>query len=181
MLRLFLGLPVPEDVGEQLALIGGGIPGARWEPPEKLHLTLRFLGETDAGSKRRLEDALMRLEARAFEMALVGVGHFPPRGVPRSIWAGVEAGPELADLKRKVDRIADTRGFEPDRRKFAPHVTLARLKQPPRGRVADFEAHHGLLRTRTWTVDRVRLYSSVRAPSGSRYRVEAAFPLQGPD
>ncbi len=177
MPRLFLGLSLPESVAEGLVRMGGGIPGARWETEDKLHLTLRFLGEMDHGHMRRVQEALGTLAAPTFEVTLRGVGHFPPRGQPRSIWIGVEDNPRLLALKRRVDRIVDRLGVAPDRRKFVPHVTLARLRNSPRPRVADFEAHHGLVHVPPFRADCVRLFSSVRSSVGSKYRVEAAFPL----
>lgn len=177
MKRLFVAIPLPELLAQQLVLLQGGIPGARWEPAEKLHLTLHFIGETDAGHMRRLEAGLRRIQAAPFSLALRGVGHFPPRGQPRVVWAGVDAPPDLVQLHARVGRMLEEEGAEIERRKFAPHVTLARLRDAPAAKVAEFIVHHNLFSTPPFAVDRFTLMSSVRGPRGSSYREEASFPL----
>ncbi|MCA9713274.1 MAG: RNA 2',3'-cyclic phosphodiesterase [Myxococcales bacterium] len=177
MPRLFIGLDLPDLVDQQLELLHGGLPGARWEGRDKLHLTLTFLGDTDGGLARAITDALGELEAPAFELELAGVGVFPPRGQPRVIWVGVRHPEPVRELKRRVDRLLTPLGIEPERRKFAPHVTLARLKRTPERRVAEFVQAHALYACLPFRVDAVRLYSSVLSRHGSKYRVEAAFPL----
>ncbi len=180
MPRLFLALPVPAAVAEPLALLAGGIPGARWQPAEKLHLTIRFIGDVDAGAMRRLEGALPPIPVPAFDLALGGMGLFPPRGAPRALWIGV-APPEpaeLAKLHTYTGRVLARLGLPADRRAFAPHVTLARLRRSPIPAVMDFVARNALLRPPPFPATHLNLYSSVLARSGSRYRVEAAFPLE---
>jgi len=179
MARVFLGLDLPDVIDMQLALLAGGLPGARWEPPEKLHLTLRFLDELDGGEVRRLIACMNKLRSPSFALALLGVGVFPPRKTPRSIWAGVNPQDPVHRLKQDVDRQIASLGLELDTRKFAPHVTLARLKKTPDHLVAGFLAHHAMLRSPAFQIDAVTLYSSVLGPKGSKYRKEAVFPLVG--
>jgi 2'-5' RNA ligase len=178
-MRLFIGIELPESISTRLELMGGGIPGARWEPAEKLHVTVRFLGEVDHGRARRLEDALEGIDLPPFSLSVHGVGVFPPRGVPRILWAGVDDPKPVSELHEAVERVVGPVGFEPEHRKYHPHVTLARLKRPPVARVAEFVAQHALLATEPFEVDHFTLYSSVLNPRGSKYRVEARFELQG--
>ena len=178
MARLFLGIALPEPVADHLALVGGGVPGARWELAEKLHLTLRFLDEIDGGTQRAIEQALARVDMPAFELVIAGVGHFPPRGKPRSIWAGLEDDTQVVRLHDKIERALSGLGLAPDARKFAPHITLARLRDAPDRKVAEFLANHALMKIGPFAVEEFRLYSSVRSPGGSKYRTEAAFALQ---
>ena len=89
-MRLFVGIDLPSAIDDHLALVGGGIPGARWLDAEQLHVTLRFLGEVDGGTKQRVEDALERVEHAPFELGVAGVGTFPPRGKARIVWAGLD-------------------------------------------------------------------------------------------
>lgn len=179
-MRLFIGIALPEPIAARLAVMGGGIPGARWEPADKLHVTLRFLGEVDHGLARRLETALERVDLPAFSMALRGVGVFPLRASPRVLWAGVEDPGPVGQLHRAIERAITPLGIEPEHRKFHPHVTLARLRRPPEHRVAEFVAQHALLSTEPFEVEHFTLYSSVLSPRGSKYRVEAEFELRGP-
>lgn len=177
MARLFLGIAIPESVAVRLTGLQGGIRGARWEPPEKLHLTLHFLGEVDGGTARRLVDALGHLESPAFDLELHGVGYFPPRGTARSLWVGVRRNPALLDLHRRTGRILERLGLDRDRRAFSPHVTIARLKQPDMAAVAGFVVRHATFSVPPFRVDRIVLFRSVLGKRGSHYRFEAVFPL----
>ena len=178
MPRLFVGIDLPPDVDDHLELMTGGLPGARWEGRDKFHLTLLYLGEVDGRVHREVVDALGRLRSPRFEMTLKGIGVFPPRGDPTSVWAGVaEPGPVML-LRQRIDACLRGVEYEHDRRKFAPHVTLARLGDTPVDAVVAYMSAHVLFRSETFTVDRVLLYSSVRSAKGSSYRVEAGFPLQ---
>ncbi|MBK8238099.1 MAG: RNA 2',3'-cyclic phosphodiesterase [Deltaproteobacteria bacterium] len=171
-MRVFVALELPAPVREHLALVGGGIPGARWEPAENLHLTLRFIGELEGAPLRELHDALAQVRCEPFPLTLAHVGCFPPRGQPRVLWIGVDEPAPVTELAQRIDRAVRSIGLPPDARKFAPHVTLARLHDAPQQRLAAFFAHHGLLRTATFDVDGFALHSSVLGHGGAHYRVE---------
>ncbi len=177
MPRLFIAINLPEVVADHLALVQGGVPGARWEARDKLHLTLRFLGELDGGTARAVAEGLAAVTQPRFELGVRGVGHFPPRGEPRSLWAGVDDPTPLHALHDRIERVLIRIGVPADTRKFAPHVTLARLRDAPRGRVLAFLEHHALLETARFEVVDFALMSSVRTAGSSSYRVEQRFPL----
>ena len=178
MARLFFGLDLPPEVDAHLELMSCGVPGARWEGRDKFHLTLLYLGEVDGGVQRAMIEAMTGLRSPPFELTLKGVGIFPPRGDPKSLWAGVlDAGPVSA-LRRKVEGRLRGTEVTPDGRKFVPHVTLARLGDSPVEAVVAYLADHVLFRSETFAVAQLNLYSSVRTSKGSHYRVEAGFPLR---
>jgi 2'-5' RNA ligase len=178
MPRLFLGLDLPDDIDIDLQIMAGGIEGARWQEPDQLHLTLHFLDEVDGGTMRRLIAALEQLDAPAFDMQLRGCGVFPPRGQPRVLWAGVANPDPVRLLHQRSGRIIDALGLERERRKYTPHVSLARFG--PRVVVQDVVAWvqgHALYASPSFHIDRVCLYSSVLSQRGAKYRIEAAFGL----
>lgn len=177
-MRLFVGIDLPPLIDQHLDIIKGGIPGARWLSPEQFHITLRFIGEVDGGSKRAIEDALDTVRQAPFSLAVAGVGHFPPSGTPRSIWAGLDNPAPLRELAAKVEHAVVGTGQPPERRNFAPHVTLARLRNPPANKVVQFMQHNALLRTASFEVDAFWLYSSVLSQSGAKYRREHSYPLR---
>lgn len=176
-MRLFVGLDLPPPINDHLSLVCGGIPRARWQTAEQRHLTLRFIGEVDGGTMRTIVDALGTVKHPAFTMSLAGVGHFPPRGEPRSVWAGIEPPEPVHELAAKLEQTMRAIGLDPDSRKFAPHVTLARLRGAPKQKVIEFLQNQALLRTQSFEVDSFALYSSVLNPRGSKYCIEETFPL----
>ena len=125
MIRLFVALSLPAAIKEQLAMLSGGIPGARWVPPENYHLTLRFIGEVESWRAEEVDEALANIRARPFMLSLRGLGLFEKAGRISSLWVGVEKTDQLGLLQAKVETALQRIGLEPERKRFAPHVTLA--------------------------------------------------------
>ena len=134
-MRLFVALPIPDAVAQSLMLIQGGVPGARWQTREQLHLTLRFIGEVDGRDAAMLDDALAGIDAPAFDLQLHGVGQFGNKQ-PHALWAAARTNEALEHLQRKVDNAIRRVGQPQDAHKFMPHVTLARLRHPEAGQGA---------------------------------------------
>lgn len=179
MPRLFVGIDLPPGIDDHLEMMCYGLPGARWEGSEKFHLTLRFIGEVDGRVHREIIDALQALDYPSFMLGLKGMGMFPPRGLPLSVWAGIADPEPVVALKHKVDAcLRGVHGVPPDPRKFTPHVTIARVGDCEVEDVMVYLAEHALVRTELFPVERVLLYSSVRTSRGSSYRIEAGFPLR---
>lgn len=176
MIRLFVALELPETVRTRLALLGGGVPGAKWQREDQMHLTVRFIGEVDEGVARDIDEALATVRAPAFTLELSGVGDFGGRE-PHALWAGVRANDTLMHLEKKVESALVRVGVDPETRKYTPHVTLARLRNAPRVKVAEFIAHHSLFSSGPILIDRFALYSSLLGSGGSMYRVESTYPL----
>ncbi|MBF0352029.1 MAG: RNA 2',3'-cyclic phosphodiesterase [SAR324 cluster bacterium] len=171
MYRLFVALDLPPEIRQQLQEISGyGIQGASWVVPENIHLTLKFIGEVDGGQLEDISGSLSEIRFTAFEMKLKGTGCFPPKGEPRSLWAGVEDDSALAHLARKIDQRLVRQGIPREARKFSPHVTLARLKASREEHLVSFLTYHSLFQSSTFTVNEFVLFASVRTPRGSVYQ-----------
>lgn len=177
MIRLFVALSLPDDVAASLATLQAGVPGARWQTREQLHLTLRFIGDVDGRDANAVDDALSLIEAPRFTLALKGVGEFGGK-TPHALWCGVRDREPVAFLQRKIETALQRAGLPPETRKFQPHVTLARLKGTPQGRVMDFLTDHALYASAPFEVGGFILYSSVLTPNGSLYRAEKAYRLR---
>lgn len=177
MIRLFAAIPMPDEIAAALAGTRIGLPGARWRPPESLHLTLRFAGDIDEAKAADLESELAVIGAAPFALRLAGVGAFGDEKGAHAIWAGVEASDPLRLLAKRCERAARRAGLPPERRVWRPHVTLAYLRGSEPERVAAWIQARNLLRTPPFTVASFGLYSSWRTAQGSRYRLERFYRL----
>lgn len=176
MPRLFTALEIPQDIALSLSFLRGGLPSARWIDPQNYHLTLRFIGDVEPRLADEIVASLDRVDRPAFALALRGVGAFGTRK-PHSIYAGVEASSELCELQGEIERICKRLGLPADQRKFVPHVTLARLRQPKPTEVAHFLATRGDFRTPAFPAKRFGLYSARDSVGGGPYVLEEAFSL----
>src|SRR5258708_3409148 len=133
-MRLFTAIDLPEEPLLRLErLLTALRPEAliKWSPLDNLHITTKFIGEWAVERSDEIDRALAGLAPREpFEIALGGLGWFPNERSPRVLWAGVHAGPELAGLARDIDEALAGAGVAKEERAFAPHLTLARIKNP---------------------------------------------------
>ena len=177
-MRLFVGLDFAWETRQLLASLAGGVPGARWVPPENYHLTLRFSGEVPPHRAEEIDIALAALRARAFSLVLAGVGTFAKGGQENALWVGVEKNPSLEALRSKVETVLQRAGCEPERRRFFPHITLARLRDAAEGRLAGFVQSHNLFRAGPIPVAHFVLFSSQLGKEASVYTPEVEYELE---
>ena len=177
MPRLFTGIEIPADIGLALSTYRRGLPGARWIDPENYHLTLRFIGDID---HRTADDVCSILaEARRRNPLTIAIESLDTFGGdrPRAVFARASGNGELSDLQGEQERLIRQVGLAPERRKFIPHVTLARLRDASPLDVADYFAARGHFRRLVFTARRFVLYSSRASVGGGPYVVEAAYSL----
>ena len=177
MPRLFIAVDLPDTIKKNLEAMSFGIPGARWVASDQIHLTVRFIGEVDGSLFHDIKNGLEEVSIPPFDLQLKGVGHFPPRGVPRVIWVGLEKSEPLQHLRKKIDATLLKIGVEPERRKFSPHITIARLKNTPIQKIANFLSGNGLFSQEPFQVDDFLLYSSTLTPKGAIHKVERMYSL----
>jgi len=176
MPRLFVALDIPEIVADALSTLQYGVDGARWRPLENFHLTLGFIGETDRHGLADAHQALAGIAAPAFEMRLAGLDFFGGKN-PRTLWAGVGASPGLEHLQAKIEVALRRNGFDLEKRKFVPHVTLAYLKNVSRETIMQYCAGHGLFSCGPFPVKAYHLYSSQLGGEASHYEIEVSYSL----
>ncbi|HEX4735956.1 MAG TPA: RNA 2',3'-cyclic phosphodiesterase [Allosphingosinicella sp.] len=177
MHRLFVAIRPPGPVRTRLLAAMGGVGGARWQSEDQLHLTLRFIGEVDRHQAQDVHAALGGVHHPGFEIALAGVGSFDRRGEPATLWAGVAPQEPLRTLHNKVDQAIARVGIAPDRRAFAPHITLARLPRGTRPVGAFLEAA-GSLASPPFRVEDFCLYESRLTPEGAVYTILERYSLE---
>jgi 2'-5' RNA ligase len=186
-MRAFIAVNIAADVLSEIdALvesIKGRVRGARWVAAANRHLTLRFLGEADAKVLSAFTAAVESScrEYESFTLEVRGIGFFPSAKKPRILWAGITRPPlVLGQLQNELEEAARRHGFEPERRRFSPHLTLARFRRPEYDPALielawELEGHAFGVSPVTETV----LYQSILKPQGAEYRVLHRFPLEG--
>jgi len=132
-LRLFIAALLPDEVkaalGGYIASLRKVTEGVKWEKEEKLHVTLKFLGEVDEATAQAaafVTGSLARNYA-PFEMSMGNLGGFPNLQRPRILYAGLSENPGLSALQNEIDEGLEPHGFERDTRRFIPHVTIGRV------------------------------------------------------
>lgn len=184
--RVFCAVELPTEararVAEHIAHLREAMPDVRasWDRAEKLHITLKFLGEIELPRVEALVRASARAAASAqgFELAIEGAGAFPPRGLPRVLWLGVsDPSGGLARLARRLEDECATAGFAREKRPFHPHLTIARLRRPEGARrLADRHQETGF-ETVGFAAAELAVVRSELGPGGSRYTAIARHQL----
>ena len=178
MPRLFVALRLPDPLRAAVEELQSGLRTARWLDGDGLHLTLAFIGEVEGSRQARIEAALTGVNVRALRIELHGLGSFPPRGAPRVLWTGASPKAELVSLARSVRHALERAGMTPERRRFMPHVTIARFRRPPSAfELEGYLAARSLFRTPPADIASFHLFSSKLRSSGAQYTIETTYPL----
>lgn len=176
-MRLFVGIALPDPVRARLATLQSGVPGARWVDSANLHVTVRFIGEVDGAQADDLDAALAAVRAPALALAISGVGCFERGGEVHTLWADLGRCDALVHLRDKIESAIVRAGFEPERRKFKAHITLARLRDTPIRRLGAYLEAHGAFATEPFAVNSFVLVRSHLNRDGAHYEDIAEYPL----
>ena len=177
MIRLFIGLKIPETVRGEVARLCSGIEGARWVRPENLHVTLRFIGEVGEELGPDIDAALGAVSAPAFEVAFRGIDCFASRRRARSIWTAVAEPAPVTRLHAKIETALGRIGFGAEGRKFIPHLTLARFNNTRTEMLRPYLEAGGGFESSPFEVADFTLYRSHLGSGGAQYEALADYPL----
>lgn len=185
MIRSFVGIPLPDEVAEALVAAQAGMPSGREVPYDNFHITLAFLGEQPEPVAEEAHHALDAVHAPGFSLRIEGLGMFGGAR-PRVLFAEVLPDPGLTRLHRKVLRAVHQAGIELERRRFRPHVTLARfgndgLRGEDAAEMQAFVARRVGLRAGPFEVEHFVLYRSYLGRAGPIYEPLAEYPLAAPE
>lgn len=185
-MRLFVALEIPTAVRGNLAALIEELRAAdaaatknkaRWVRAENLHVTLKFIGNVDAGKLEAIRGALGEVSTGGdVELRFRGVGFFPNEKRPRVLWAGIAASPNLAPLAAGIDARLEKLGIARETREYAPHLTLARFDPPGISEKLRAAAQENA--TREFGAVRVRefhLFESKTRPAGAEYTRLSSF------
>jgi RNA 2',3'-cyclic 3'-phosphodiesterase len=187
--RLFVSLPVPPKVRQTISEftreLGTQMPSdaVRWTPMEQIHLTLKFLGKVESSAVPDLEEALTAATqgTGTFELQIAELGAFPSLRNPRVIWIGLAGG--LEALLRLQTQVADAVAHwceKEENRKFTPHLTLGRVREPQSGvqrKISVALQGASAPEVKPWRGDRLLLMRSQLSPHGASHSSLAEFPL----
>lgn len=184
-MRCFVACELPESVRTAIGSVVKGLAdggrGVRWVAPGNLHLTLKFLGELDESRVPEFS-ALMRETAgrhAGFDLEFSGMGTFPERGAPRVVWIGTAGDVEpLGKLVNDIEEIAERVGVAREKRPFAAHVTIGRVRDEQRCRALGgwLKKNPGGSFGRA-RMESLTLFRSDLTPTGSVYTPVEAFRL----
>jgi len=175
--RVFIAIDISEQAREAAKLHIDDLRKAAvdvrvgWERPEKLHLTLKFLGNIDDLRINALVEQLSDLASKVqpFTVELIGAGCFPNARQPRILWIGTRDNGEMASLAESVERCCQSLGFLPENRRFTAHLTVARIREPQKGQqLAALHMERGF-ESVAFEVRELVIYESKLTPKGSRY------------
>lgn len=185
-LRLFVACKLPDEVLNALSQVQDDLQRAgaeqlRWVRPEGIHLTLKFLGDVEAALVDDVTAALSAcIQPFALRLNVSRLGGFGGRRL-RVVWMGLDGQTQgLSDLAKTVERALEPLGFPAERRPFAPHLTLARVRD--RATAAQREQLSGLLGSYQlpplpkFSLSQAALIQSTLGPGGATYRTISRFP-----
>ncbi|MGL5447144.1 MAG: RNA 2',3'-cyclic phosphodiesterase [Rhabdaerophilum sp.] len=176
MPRLFIGLEVPEAIASRLAMLRGGLSGARWADPSDYHLTIRFIGDINRRLANEIDEEMVDLYGDSIRVRITGLGVFGG-DKPHTLYAGIEPNKQLVSLQGDSERRLRKLGLKPEQRKFVPHITLARLRGASTLDLADYLQSFGHLNNVEFVAEHFALFSARDMIGGGPYIVEAAYPL----
>jgi len=153
-MRTFIAIELSEEIREDLAQIQSHLKysgvlrpclgrrpellsrdgvDVKWIEKDKIHLTLKFLGDITEEDCEKIKSILDRISGsiRPFEISIKDIGAFPNINYPRVIWAGLDKGrAESKILAEKINEEVLKIGFQKESRPFAPHLTIGRVRSP---------------------------------------------------
>lgn len=176
MPRLFTGIKIPNYIAQLLAFKRGKIKGARWMDMEDYHVTLRFIGDVDPENAQEISVLLGQINRDKFNICLDGMDIFGSKK-PRTLFATIGSNEPLWALQREHENLIQRIGLKPEPRKYAPHVTLARLSAARREDVAQFLGQQGEFLPLEFQVESFALFSARGSIGGGPYLVEERYGL----
>jgi len=170
--RLFVSLNLPDPVVGQMIAIRDSVSNnenVKWEPKEKLHLTIKFIGEVSSETANEISNDLAFIENySSIKCSLNKFGFYYRDSRPVILWAGLETDVIINKLVTELNEKLNNFNIPVEPRKFNPHITLLRIKNDPGNNfVNNFK--NFTFKPILFTANSIRLYKSILHPEGSKY------------
>ena len=148
--------------------------------PENIHITLKFLGDTNEEYADRIDEIMKDAvkDINPFEIKLKGAGVFPNQNYIKVMWIGIENGEQIGKIVSKIDEKISELGFEKERRRFSAHLTIARVKSAKnKEKLLELIEKYRDIEFGSLKVDTIKLKKSELTPKGPIYTMlkEAKF------
>lgn len=187
LIRTFICIDLPREVKERLERLQRNLKKidakVSWVRPSNVHLTLRFLGGVPESKLAGVHEAATCAAAGVapFEIEVAGSGCFPSAGNPRVLWVGLaEVTAELSRLHQALEDELHRRGYPREPRKFSPHLTIGRLREPGNGPALAEELLRSGFESARFKVREIIVMRSDLSPKGSTYTPQAVIALGVP-
>jgi len=176
-IRSFIAIPLSHNISFEIEKIHKELKAlsadVKWVRPHSIHLTLKFLGAIDEEAIERIAQAIEKAIKgyRPWSVAIKNVGTFPSLRNPRVIWIGIEdKSDHILTFQNRIENELSRLGFEKEKRKFSPHLTLGRVRSS-RGKreLVNFLIDQRERPFGEFTIDRAVLFKSELKPSGAVY------------
>ncbi|MBN1158350.1 MAG: RNA 2',3'-cyclic phosphodiesterase [Bacteroidales bacterium] len=186
MKRTFLAVDIHpgEHFRKDIEAIRNALPDGhiKWVDTDRLHLTIRFFGDTEENDIALISDAVFKAvaEVRPFRLRLSSLGVFRSLRQPRVIWIGCDHPEGLTDVKKKIDDELEQQGFPRDNQAFSPHLTLGRIRSlSSKRKLAGLLEHYREHMFYEQHIPRIVLYESILRKNGPEYLTIQAYDLEG--
>ncbi|MDQ7815998.1 MAG: RNA 2',3'-cyclic phosphodiesterase [Melioribacteraceae bacterium] len=179
-IRTFIALEIPDFILDEILKIRDSVimhnEKYSWESKDKLHVTIKFLGDTEENQVKKILLGLSELVPvyQKFYLELSYCGFFKSNGIPRILWAGLKENLELEKFVNEIDILCSGFGLEREKRRFHPHITLLRIKNenmiPNLKPLENYK-----LPDITFTGEKITIFQSMLTKTGSIYKPIESF------
>lgn len=189
VIRTFIAVETSEETRSRAASLCDRLrtSGMRvtWTRPENMHLTLKFLGDTEEALLANVKETVANVAASLgpFSVRFRGAGAFPDARRPQTLWIGVSDGQDsLVELATRIDDALHALGIPREKRRFTPHLTIGRVRSGSAAEqksLGDMIRKHAEFDAATAEIRQVLVMASQLSPAGATYEVQSTAPLHG--
>lgn len=185
LIRCFVAVELPYElrlkIDDYIISLKKIAPKIKWIKAKNLHITLKFLGEIPQSSLQKVQNEMSAVTnvVNPFEMSIQGAGFFPVQNKPRVVWLGLgNENNSIFKLHEWIDKKLEPLGFEREKRRFSPHLTLGRIKFSDNFRHLSEYIHQNEFASSKFIVNQILLMKSELKPTGAEYSQIINYSLE---